>query len=84
MGTIVYEGKRFFKKSAPPEMNGKKLVFEEIFRSNYPVLSISEAEKKLNDIRDCHREMYGWVEFDAWLEHYPFGYMAMRYHAQYK
>ena len=80
----VTEGKRFPMMIAPMERDGKYLVYQEIFRSNHhePVKRL--AEKHLNSIREGHRKEYGWYEIDAWLEHYPDGYVACRYHAQYR
>ena len=83
MDTIIHEGKRFFRMSAPLEKDGKKLCYEEVFRSNYHEFSPRTAESDLNAIRECHDKEHGWVEIDAWIEHYPDGYVAVRYHAQY-
>ena len=80
----VTEGKRFMKMSAPLERNGKSLRYEEIFRSAYHEPVRCEAEKILNAIRENHTEEHGWYEIDAWIEHYSDGFVACRYHAQYK
>ena len=69
---------------APLEYNGKKLVYEEVFRSPGPQPTAKDATEVLEKIRASHSEKYGWVEFEAKVEYYGGGWHAVRYHAQYK
>ena len=81
---IVHEGKRYVNLATPRVRDGKELQYREVLRSVHPTPTPREAEKKLDAMRNNHRAEYGWVELDAWLEHYPEGYIACRFHAQYK
>ena len=80
----IYQGKHISNRNAPQELNGKHLVFEEIFRSGFPKPTINKAENVLAAIRGQHSKPSGWLEIDAWIEKWPQGYVAVRHHAQYK
>lgn len=69
---------------APKEINGKKLVFEEEFRSPFVRPTEESAQQVLDAIRNAHRAIYGWVELDARIERCADGYVAVRHHARYK
>lgn len=70
--------------NAAKERNGKTLVYEETFRSGFPVPTQEEANRILNEIREIHSSLYGWVELEAYIDPTPEGYVAVRHHAQYK
>ncbi len=69
---------------APMYHDGKKLNFEETFRSPVARPTEESARKVLDSIRAEHNSAYGWVELDARIEKTPTGFVAVRHHAQYK
>ena len=69
---------------APSTYNGKSLVFEETFRSAFPMPTEEAARRVLESIREVHSESYGWIEIDSRIEETQAGYVAVRHHAQYK
>lgn len=72
-------------KQAPNFMNGKKLAFDEVFRSPFEKETESEALRTLAAIREAHPAYYGWVEFEGYAEQLSNGkWRAVRHHAQYK
>lgn len=84
MDTNTYDGRRFVRLNAPMERNGKRLSFEEVFRSAFHEPTIEIAQKDLEAIRYNHDEKHGWYEIDAWIECYDGKFVAVRYHARYK
>lgn len=68
---------------APEEMNGKKKVYEEEFRS--PTLpSHDSAMYALEQIRIHHSSDHGWFEFSSSVEEVePGQWVAIRHHAKY-
>lgn len=69
---------------APMYHDGKRLNYEEIFRSAFPRPTEDSARAVLESIRSQHSSTYGWVELDARIEETPAGFVAVRHHAQYK
>lgn len=69
---------------APMYYDGKKLKFEEIFRSPVASPTVKSALKVLNSIRTEHNPAYGWVELEARIEQTSQGFIAVRHHAQYE
>lgn len=69
---------------APKVNNGKTLVFEEEFRSPFVRPTEEAAKLVLEEIRNCHPAIYGWVELDARIERCNGGFVAVRHHAQYR
>lgn len=64
-GCLLMKRPRF---PAPEEINGKKLVEEEILISNEPFDSKESAERELNLIRLAHRLNKNFVEIDFYVE----------------
>ncbi|MGN1269329.1 MAG: hypothetical protein ACI4UU_00440 [Clostridia bacterium] len=69
---------------APMYHDGKKLQYEETFRTVNASPTEELAIKALNNIRATHSYKDGWIELAAWTEKTPQGFIAVRHHAQYK
>ena len=69
---------------APKTYNEKTLVYEEIFRSPFPHPTEESARQVLEDIRNSHSKVKGWLEVDSRIEQEREGFVAVRHHAQYK
>lgn len=69
---------------APTTFEGKRLVYEEVFRSPFVRPTEASAQEVLNDIRAVHNRAYGWVEIEAHIEKKGDGYVAIRHHAKYE
>ena len=69
---------------APKYYDGKELRYEEVFRSGFVRPTEESARKVLQEIREVHDEMHGWVELESYIEKTPSGYVAVRHHAQYR
>ena len=69
---------------APGTQKGKRLVYEETFRTPGAKPTPEEARKVLEKIRANHPREFGWVEFSGTVEYYGGGWHAVRHHAQYK
>lgn len=71
-------------KRAPETYNGKKLIFEETFRSPFVRPTKEAAQKILDNIRTMHASEQGWLEIEAGIEPKDGGFVAVRHHAKYK
>ena len=69
---------------APMYHDGKRLNYEEIFRSPFPRPTEDSAREVLESIRSQHSSIYWWVELEARIERTSDGFVAVRHHAQYK
>ena len=70
---------------APEEFDGRKKIFEEVFKTPANFWTKQQAEDVLNSIRESHNSSCGWVEFEAQTEKMSNGlWRAVRHHAQYK
>lgn len=69
----------------PRIMNGKTLVYQEVFRSPFEKDSQSDALRVLDAIRASHPASSGWVELYGSVDQLPNGkWRAVRAHAQYR
>lgn len=68
---------------APETHNGKRLCYEESFRSR-PYPTEADAKWKLKMVREFQSPDKGWLELEAHIEQTADGYIAVRYHALYK
>lgn len=69
---------------APVFHDGKRLAYEETFRSPFARPTEVSAQEVLKSIRREHSSAYGWVELKGWIEKTPEGFVAVRHHAQYR
>lgn len=69
---------------APMYHDGKKLRFEETFRSPYARATMESAKEVLKSVRDEHDSAHGWIELEARIDRTPQGFVAVRHHALYK
>ena len=70
---------------APQKYKGKKLVYEETFKSPFGKETREEALKVLQSIREVHDSAHGWLELAGHAEKHADGkWYAVRHHAQYK
>jgi len=70
-------------KPTPKTMDGKNLIYEEVFRSPFARATEDEARKVLEDIRSYHPASSGWVEIESNIDKTSEGYVAWRKHAKY-